>query len=184
MAGAYCTQIDPAGSGGDRCGPASCASVLLSEGWQSDPWQLTLECAAKSDPEGNGTTSQDLLKLMQGYGLAGALWYSWSDLEQLWRAGYAVLLLNENYLLSPRPYPNGTSWNATHWIRLVAGSVPDAMIYVYDPLTYLYQPDGSVYQGPTVATGASVKAAGDATGYPEYGVYFRSPSGKNLNAVG
>ena len=52
--GAYCTQIDPNGSGGDRCGPASCASVLLSEGWQSDPWQLTLQLAAQSDPEGNG----------------------------------------------------------------------------------------------------------------------------------
>lgn len=178
---AYCTQMDASGSGGDRCGPASCASVLLSEGWQSDPWELTLDCGAKSDPEMNGTTSLDLLELMQGYGFAGACWYEWSDLGKLWQAGHAVLLLNENYLLTPRPYPSGTSFNATHWIRLVAGAVPDGMIYVYDPLTYLYQPDGSVYQGPTVATGASCKLAGDATGYSEYGVYFVSPSGKNLN---
>jgi len=180
---AYCTQLDAGGSGGDRCGPASCASVLLSEGWQSDPWQLTLECGAKSDPEMNGTTSQDLLTLMRGYGIGGGLWYEWGQLEELWQAGHAVLLLNANWLLVPRPYPSGSSWNAHHWVRLVAGSVPDQMMYVYDPLTYLYQPDGSVYQGPTVATAESVKAAGDATGYPEYGVYFVSPSGRNLNRL-
>lgn len=179
--GAYCTQIDPNGSGGDRCGPASCASVLLSEGWQSDPWQLTLQLAAQSDPEGNGTTSHDLLTLMDGYGFAGGMWAKWDDIPSLWANGLAVLLLNENRLLVPRPYPAGTSWNATHWVRLVAGSVPDGMMYVYDPLTYLYQPDGSVYQGPTVATIESLKAAGDATGYPEYGVAFVSPSGKDLN---
>lgn len=173
--------MDPSGSGGDRCGPASCASVLLSEGWQSDPWQLTLECSAKADPEMNGTTSHDLLNLMDGYGLAGGLWHSWDELALHWDAGDAVLLLNENYLLNPRPYPAGSSFNATHWIRLVAGAVPDGMLYVYDPLTYLYQPDGTVYQGPTVATELSCRLAGDATGYPEYGVYFISPSGKDLN---
>lgn len=183
MSGAYCTQIDPSGSGGDRCGPASCASVLLSEGWQSDPWQLTLQLAAQSDPAGNGTTSQDLLNLMAGYGFEGWTWHAWEQLGEGLRAGDAMLLLNENHLLVPRPYPAGTGWNATHWIRLVAGSVPDGMIYVYDPLTYLYQPDGTVYQGPTVATLASCKAAGDATGYPEYGVFFRSPSGRNLNEL-
>lgn len=178
---AYCTQIDPNGSGGDRCGPASCASVLLSAGWQSDPWELTLQLAAQSDPEGNGTTSQDLLSLMDLYGFDGDRWYEWGQLDGLLLAGSAVLLLNENRLLVPRPYPAGTGWNATHWVRLVAGSVPDGMMYVYDPLTYLYQPDGSVYQGPTVATIKSLKAAGDATGYPEYGVYFEATGGTDLN---
>jgi hypothetical protein len=178
---AYCTQMDPNGSGGDRCGPASCASVLLSEGWQSDPWQLTLEVGGRCDPEMNGTTSDDLLNVMSDYGIPGDRWYGWDDLGELLEAGHAVLLLNENHLLVPRPYPSGSGFNATHWIRLVANSVPDAMLYVYDPLAYLYQPDGSVYQGPTVATAESVKAAGDATGYPEYGVYFVSPSGRRLN---
>src|SRR5262245_26911655 len=73
----YCTQIAPSGSGGMRCGPASCASVLLSEGWQSDPWELTLQLDAKVDPQKDGTTSQDLLALMAGYGFAGGLWYAW-----------------------------------------------------------------------------------------------------------
>jgi hypothetical protein len=180
---AYCTQMDPNGSGGDRCGPASCASVLLSEGWQSDPWALTLQIGSECDPEMNGTTSDDLLNVMAHYGIPGDRWYGWDDLDELLQAGHAVLLLNENYLLSPRPYPSGSGFNATHWIRLVAIGVPDQMIYVYDPLTYLYQPDGTVFQGPTVATTESVKAAGDATGYPEYGVYFVSPSGRNLNNV-
>ena len=183
MSSAYCTQIDPNGSGGDRCGPASCASVLLSEGWQSDPWELTLQCGRQADPERNGTTSQDLLNLMAGYGFVGGLWHAWADGHDHLLRGNAVLLLNENRLLRPRPYPAGTSCNSTHWIRLVAHSVPDGMIYVYDPLTYLYQPDGTVYQGPTVATRASCRAAGDATGYPEYGVFFESPSGQNLNRL-
>jgi hypothetical protein len=180
---AYCTQIDPSGSGGMRCGPASCASVLLSEGWQSDPWELTVQLTAQCDPDGDGTTSQDLLRLMAGYGFAGAMWDTWSDLPALLDRGHGVLLLNTNWLLVPRSYPSTASWNAVHWIRLVADSVPDGMIYTYDPLTYLRQPDGTVYQGPTVDTLASCKAAGDATGYPEYGVYFVSPSGKNLNLL-
>ena len=183
MSSAYCTQMAPDGSGGMRCGPASCASVLLSEGWQSDPWQLTLELDAKVDPQKDGTTSQDLLNLMAGYGFEGYLWDRWEDLPALLHSGHGVLLLNANWLLVPRPYPAGTGWNAMHWIRLVADSVPDQMIYTYDPLTYLYQPDGTVYQGPTVATSSSCRAAGDGTGYPEYGVYFVSPSGTDLNLV-
>jgi len=164
-----------------RCGPASCASVLLSEGWQSDPWALTLQLDAQVDPDKNGTTSQQLLALMSLYGFSGGLWDTWDDLYPHWEHGHAVLLLNQNWLLSPRPYPASTSFNATHWIRLLVEAGPDQMIYVYDPLTYLYQPDGKVFQGPTVATSSSCKAAGDATGYPEYGIYLISPSGKNLN---
>lgn len=182
-ASAYCTQMDPSGSGGMRCGPASCASVLLSEGWDSDPWQLTLELDAKVDPQKDGTTSQDLLDLMAGYGFQGAIWTSWEQGRHELESGCAVLLLNANWLLEPRPYPSSESFNAMHWIRLVSGSVPDGMIYTYDPLCWMIQPDGGAYQGPTVQTVASCKAAGDATGYPEYGVYFLSPSGKNLNAV-
>jgi hypothetical protein len=118
---------------------------------------------------------------MSLYGFSGGLWDTWDDLYPHWEHGHAVLLLNQNWLLSPRPYPASTSFNATHWIRLLVEAGPDQMIYVYDPLTYLYQPDGKVFQGPTVATSSSCKAAGDATGYPEYGIYLISPSGKNLN---
>jgi hypothetical protein len=181
MGSAYCTQMSPDGSGGMRCGPASCASVLLSEGYQSDPWQLTLQLDEKIDPQKDGTTSQDLLNLMSEYGFQGGLWTVWDDLYAHWSRGHAVLLLNANWMLSPRPYPSSSSFNAMHWIRCLIEAGPDQMIYTYDPLTYLYQPDGSVYQGPTVHTTASVKAAGDATGYPEYGIYLISPSGVNLN---
>jgi hypothetical protein len=181
MSSDYCTQIAPSGSGGMRCGAASCASVLLSEGWQSDPWALTLQLDAQCDPTKDGTTSQDLLTLMDGYGFPGGLWSSWDDLDELMRNGLGVLLLCDNRHLVPRPYPAGAAWEAMHWVRIVATSVPDGMAYVYDPLTYLYQPDGSAYQGPTVATLDSLKAAGDVTGYPEYGVAFVSPTGRDLN---
>lgn len=173
--------MDPSGSGGMRCGPASCASVLLSEGWQSDPWALTLELDAKVDLQKDGTTSQDLLTLMAGYGFSGGLWSNWSSLADLWQMGHAVLLLNANWYLEPRPYPSSSSFNAMHWLRMLVSAVPDAMIYTYDPLCWMVQPDGGAYQGPTVQTAASLKAAGDATGYPEYGIYLVSPSGKNLN---
>jgi hypothetical protein len=178
---AYCTQISPTGSGGMRCGPASCASVLLSEGWQSDPWELTLELDAKVDPAKDGTTSQDLLTLMAGYGFTGELWYSWADAEAMTASGLAVLALNTNWLLVPRPYPNADSWNALHWIRLLVTSVPDQMVYTYDPLCWIVQPDGSAYQGPTVQTVRSVQNAIASTAWPEAGVAFYSPSGKNLN---
>lgn len=181
MGSAYCTQMAPSGSGGMRCGPASCASVLLSAGWQSDPWGLTLELDAKVDPEKDGTTSQDLLQLMAGYGFSGGLWDTWDDLYAHWERGDAVLLLNANWMLSPRPYPSSTSFNAMHWIRLLAEAGPDQMVYTYDPLTYLYQPDGTIFQGPTVHTTASCRAAGDATGYPEYGVYLKPLTGGDLN---
>jgi hypothetical protein len=181
MASAYCTQMDSSGTGGMRCGPASCASVLLSEGWASDPWQLTLELDAKVDPHKDGTTSQDLLNLMAEYGFSGGLWYAWTDVHARLRQGEALLLLNANWELEPRPYPSSSSFNAMHWIRLLVDSVPDGMIYTYDPLCWMVQPNGHAYQGPTVQTATSCKRAGDATGYPEYGIYLVSPSGKNLN---
>jgi hypothetical protein len=177
----YCTQMAPDGSGGMRCGPASCASVLLSEGWESDPWALTLQLDAQVDPQKDGTTSQDLLNLMAAYGFAGGTWDTWSDLGWMWAAGHAVLLLNHNWLLEPRPYPGSNSFNAVHWVRLLAEAGPDQMIYTYDPLCWIVQPDGTAFQGPTVQTSASCKAAGDATGYPEYGIYLVSPSGRDLN---
>jgi hypothetical protein len=56
------------------------------------------------------------------------------------------------------------------------------MCYVYDPLTYLYQPDGSVYQGPVASTVEQVMAAIRVTAWPEAGVIFHSRAGKNLNS--
>jgi hypothetical protein len=178
---AYCTQIDPGGYGGMRCGPACCASVLLSEGWQSDPWQLTCELDAKVDPQKDGTTSQDLLTLMADYGFAGGLWYTWDDFRAHRDAGHAVLALCDNAYLHPRMYPPGDNWNALHWIRLNLEHVPDEMVYAYDPLTYLPQPDGTVDQCPNVYWRNSVKDAIAHTAWPEAGIFLVSPSAKDLN---
>jgi hypothetical protein len=181
VSSAYCTQIDSSGSGGMRCGPASCASVLLSEGWQSDPWALTAQLDAQCDPHKDGTTSNDLLTLMDGYGFAGGLWYSWEDAQDCWRNGQAVLCLLDNSELEPRAYPPGDNWNAMHWIRILVEAGPDGMTYAYDPLTWMVQPDGRPYQGPTVYTSASIMRAIQTTAYPEAGISLVSPSGRNLN---
>jgi hypothetical protein len=177
----YCTQIGPDGSGAMRCGPASCASVLLSEGYQSDPWELTLQLTAECPGSADGTTSQDLLNLMGNYGFTGGRWDTWSDLAGHWERGRAVLLLNANWHLTPRPYPAGEDWNAMHWLRMLGEVIPDKMIYTYDPLTWIYQPDGSAWQGPTVQEASSLKLAGEMTGYSEYGIWLASPTGRNLN---
>lgn len=178
---AYCTQIDPSGYGGMRCGPASCASVLLSEGWQSDPWQLTLELDAKCDPNKDGTTSHDLLTLMAGYGFAGGTWSLWADGQAHAANGAAVLYLHDNRYLIPRAYPPGAGWEAMHWGRFLVESGPDDMAYCYDPLTWMVQPNGTAYQGPTVFRVSSILASISATPYPEAGIYLVSPSGKDLN---
>jgi hypothetical protein len=180
--GSYCTQIDPNGSGGMRCGPASCASVLLDDGWQSDPWQLTLQLDAAIDPAKDGTTCQDLIRLLEPLGLAGRVWYQWHDAAQALLNGEAVLCLLDNRYLLPRSYPSSESFNAMHWIRVIVASDRDDMCYVYDPLTYLYQPDGTVYQGPVASTVEQVQAAIAVTPYAEAGVIFSSRAGNNLNS--
>jgi hypothetical protein len=180
--GSYCTQIDPSGSGGMRCGPACVASVLLDDGWQSDPWQLTLQLDSEVDPQKDGTTAQDLVALGEAHGLSGNVWYSWNDAIVALSNGGAVLCLLDNRYLLPRSYPNGESWNAMHWIRVVARSDRDDMCYVYDPLTYLYQPDGTVYQGPVASTSEQIMAAIMATPYSEAGSILWSLQGKDLNS--
>ena len=180
--GSYCTQIDQSGSGGMRCGPASVASCLLDDGWHSDPWQLTVQLDAQIDPQKDGTTCQDLIALADQYGLDGRVWYEWHDAAQHLLIGEAVLCLLDNRYLLPRSYPNGEAWNAMHWIRVIAFSERDDMCYVYDPLTYLYQPDGTAYQGPVASTVAQVMAAIAVTPYAEAGVILRSRQGIDLNA--
>src|SRR5215510_5450359 len=59
--GDYCTQMAPDGSGHEACGAACLASVALSNGWQSDPWELTKEIAIKYGIVDRGATSQQLL---------------------------------------------------------------------------------------------------------------------------
>lgn len=179
--GSYCTQIDPSGSGGMRCGPASCASVLLDAGWQSDPWQLTLQLDSEVPGAQDGTTSQDLIQLMDRYGFDGRTWQHWQELRDGLAAGEAVLILCDNRYLTPRSYPDGASWEAMHWVRVVVASDRDDMLYVYDPLTWIHQKDGTVYQGPVASTWDGVNDAISATPYWESGVIFTSRQGVDLN---
>jgi hypothetical protein len=179
--GDYCTQIDPAGYGGMRCGPACLASVALSNGWQSDPWELTKQIDAQVPGSADGTTSEDLIKAAEAYELDGSKWYAWSECTAQLAAGGAVLCLLDNSRLSPRPYPGGASWNAMHWIRACAVVEAGKMVYAYDPLTYMLQPDGTVYQNPTVVTQESLWEAIMATGYPEAGIILISKTYRNLN---
>ena len=180
--GSYCTQIGPDGYGAMRCGQASLASCLLDDGYQSDPWELTLQLERGSDPQGDGTTCQDLISLADEYGLDGRVWYSWDDAKQALTNGEAVLCLLNNEYLTPRTYPAGASWNAMHWIRVVRFSDRDDMCYVYDPLTYCVQLDGTVYQGPVASTAEDVMGAIASTAYPEAGVIFTSRGHRDLNS--
>lgn len=181
--GDYCTQVGPSGSGREACGAACLASCALSNGWQSDPWALTVEIATKYGIIDQGATSQQLIDAAADYGMDGRMWYGWEQALEALGNGEAVLCLNYNERLEPRPYPSGSGWNANHWIRLCAVVEDGRMCYVYDPLTYLYNSDGSVYQNPTVATQESVWAAIMGTGYPDAGVILTSRSGVRLNGL-
>lgn len=160
----YTTQIGPDGSGHERCGPAVVASVLLSAGWESDPYQLVLEVANRV-PGGwydQGTTVETMLRLANEYGFKAQTWVVWTQAVEALQAGKAVLVLNMNEHLFPTNYPFAPGWRTEHWIRLV-DLEDDELAYVYDPLTYLPQSDGRVYQGPTIQTIESIREAIRAT---------------------
>lgn len=165
-----------------RCGPACCASVLLDAGWQSDPWELTVQLDAQVDPAKDGTTSDDLLQLMAGYGFDGRKWQHWQEMRDALVDGEAVLILCDNRYLEPRSYPPGAAWEALHWVRAVVASDRDDLVYLYDPLTYLPQPWGGVYQGPMASTFDGLNAAISATAYWEAGIILTSRVGIDLNA--
>lgn len=180
--GSYCTQIDQYGSGRERCGGACLASCLLDDGWQSDPWQLTVDVSDGCGITDRGATSQQLIDCASAHGLSGRLWYSTGDAGAAIAAGEAVLVLCDNQYLEPRPYPAGYGWEAMHWIRVVAFTAHDKVCYVYDPLTYIPQKDGSIYQGPSAMDTATIMRAVQVTPYSEAGVILTSQQGRNLNA--
>jgi hypothetical protein len=182
MPSAYCTQMAPDGSGHEACGAACLASVMLSEGWQSDPWGLTQQVAMENGIWNEGSTSDQLLTAAGRYGFSGGKWYSWQDGCNHLEAGHAVLNLLNNWVLEPREYPNGGAWNSLHWTRSVRQLDVDGLVYTYDPLCWMPQADGSVYQGPGLYTIATVQTAIAGTSWPEAGIYLVSPSGRNLNA--
>lgn len=179
--GTYCTQIGPDGSGHERCGGACLASCLLDDGWQSDPYELMVQVSNECGMTDRGCTSQQLIDCAAGRGLDGRLWYSADDVRSALAAGEAVLVLNDNKYLEPRPYPAGYGWEAMHWIRIVAASDRDNQAYVYDPLTYIGQKDGSVFQGPTTMDLETIMGAVRATPFAEAGVILTSRQGRRLN---
>jgi len=80
-----------------------------------------------------------------------------------------VLCLNMNALLRPTNYPATAGWFAEHWVRL-RQVVDGDYCLLFDPLTYVPQADGTVYQGPTIQTIASLQAAIQATPNAEAGI--------------
>lgn len=180
--GTYCTQIGPDGSGHERCGGACLASVLLNDGWQSDPWQLTVQVSDECGMTDRGCTSAQLIACANARGLDGRTWTYTEEAQEALANGEAVLVLCENQYLEPRPYPMDYGWEATHWIRIVRGSDFQGLCFVYDPLTYMVQKDGSPFQGPTCMDIESILNAVRATPYAEAGVILTSRQGRDLNA--
>lgn len=180
--GTYCTQIGPDGSGHERCGGACLASCLLDDGWASDPWQLTVQVSDQCGMTDVGCTSQQLIACAGARGLDGRLWYQPGEAKVAIDGGEAVLVLCDNKYLEPRPYPAGYGWEAMHWIRIVAYAARENLAYVYDPLTYIPQKDGSIFQGPTAMDLETIMRAVQVTPYSEAGVILTSRQGRNLNA--
>lgn len=168
----YATQIFPDQTGHEGCGPAVVTSVQLSAGWDSDPFQLYVQ--NKSIISGNtdaGTDANDLVNFLRGQGFDADVWTSWKDAVEVLSDGGAILYLHLNQYKTPRPYPNADGWDALHWSRLYQLSGGGDLCVDYDPLTYLPQPDGSIYQGPVVVTTDSLRASIRNTPYDYAGVY-------------
>lgn len=168
--GDYCTQVGPDGSGHDRCAPACVASILLSEGWESDPWELTLEITAKHFVPEQGATAGQILDALAAYAQHGHTLITRHECLDALDGRQHLLLLVQNAVLVPRSYPPGPGWEALHWIRAVRTHEDETLLYCYDPLTYLPQRTGAIYQGPWLYTADSVWEAVRATPEPYAGV--------------
>lgn len=175
----YASELDPATlRAGNRCGPAALASALLERGWQSDPWLLTLELThetpgAVGDTLPDGSTSDQLIAACAAHSLPaekfGFAPTFWDEAVAALAQGRQVLLLLDNWLLRPRAYPLGVNWDALHWVRLVR-VLDDRTALLHDPLCWMQGEYQQPYQGPTVATIDSIKAAIIATPWPESGI--------------
>jgi hypothetical protein len=177
----YCTQLDSTGNGHYRCGGATLASVLLDDGWNSDPWELTVQISDEEGWTDVGCTSDQLIDAAGRRGLDGRKWVYMEELEEALKAGQAVAVLCQNQYLTPRPYPLDYGWEALHWIRALAVADRDDVVYCYDPLCWMVQKDGSAYQGPTVTTQDQLADAIRVNGWPEAGVLLSSRQGRDLN---
>lgn len=172
---AFATQIDQNGSGRDRCAAGVLASCMLSEGWQSDPFGLTVQVADEARWTDQGANSQQLMGEAARYGFQSRKWTAWQEALDALAAGQYVACLNMNAALRPTAYPLTGGWRQEHWLRLLQVLDGGEMAYCYDPLCYLPQIDGSIYEGPTVYTVESLRAAIAATPQPEAGVVLWRP---------
>ena len=171
----YCTQVDEGGSGRERCAGACLASCMIDTGWQSDAWALTVEVSDTHGFTDHGATSEQLIAAAGDYGFTGRKWTEWGEVEPAILNGEWVLALLHNAKLYPRSYPSGTGWNATHWLRIKGIQVGGDLVYAYDPLTYLWDSIGRLYQGPYLYTTESVREGIKATPYAEAGVILSRP---------
>jgi hypothetical protein len=159
----YCTQLGPDGYGHDRCWAACIASALLTFGWQSDPYGLMRDVTAKGPGDDHTEDVADLIATAEAMGIHGRPWTGWHECEEALAADEVPIALIANHLLIPRPYPPGAGWEALHYVRIRQVLDDGSLIYLYDPLCYLPQPLGGIYQGPTVVTYQSLTAAIMAT---------------------
>lgn len=176
---AYTTELGPDGSGHARCGPACIASILLSAGWQSDPWGLTLEVTGKAlglpgpaSPDQTvvgGMTSQQMIDVLKQYQFTAQTIITWQEVIDAIAAGKDVCLLLDNWYLRPRMYPAGAAWDALHWIRL-RGFHSGHIAVCDDPLVFVPGEYPTPYQGPVAYDTSSIRAAIGATPVPESGI--------------
>jgi hypothetical protein len=175
----YVTQIWPDQSGHEGCAWASMASLMLSAGWESDAFGLYRQVQDQYGAPGQPVTLDQLAAALAAEGFTTQPWQGWAEAEGALARGDGVLCLLLNRLLLPRPYPFGAGWEAHHWLRLYGQWAGGCMALLYDPLCYAVQPNGAVYEGPTVATCESVRAAIRATPYPDSGLLVHR-EGTNL----
>lgn len=172
----YCTQLGPDGYGHDRCWAACIASALLTFGWQSDPYGLMREVTNRGAGDDHTENLDDLISTAESYGIHGRKWTLWREAEDALNQGDIPIALIANHLLIPRPYPNGAGWEALHFVRIRQVLDNGSLVYLYDPLCYLPQPMGGIYQGPTVVTFQSLAGAIMATPLDQAGVILsRNP---------
>jgi hypothetical protein len=154
---------------------------MLDDGWQSDPYELMVQVSDACGITDRGCTSDQLIACAAAYGLDGRKWTYVDEATAALNDGEAVLWLLDNQYMEPRAYPQGYGWEAMHWVRTLIISDYEELAYCYDPLAYLPQKDGSVFQGPVATTVEGLLNAVRATPYPEAGIILTSRQGNNLN---
>lgn len=175
MAVKYCTEIGPDGFGHARCGPACLAYHFIKAGWESDPFQLTLQLTYDilgvpyDTPLNtfvglpNGATCQQLITVCGKYGVSASPIMSFTDaMNAAADPTKTVVLLLDNWYIRPRVYPAGSGWDAAHFVA-IDGIINEQYAVLNDPLCYIAGEYPLAYQGFTIADTKSLKTAVVAT---------------------